>query len=625
VDLRVLFVEDREDDVLLVLREMQSAGFRVQHKRVETEEDMRQALRDQEWDAIISDFAMPRFSGPAALAVLQESRLDLPFIMVSGTVGEETAVAALKGGAHDFLSKHNLKRFTPALERELREARSRRDRRRAEERLRESEALLDAVFRASLLPIVTVDLDELVTSWNPAAERVLGWSAEEMIGRKPPFPIADKDELVRERKDGTPIRMTVSASQLEDRSGNVSGTVAIITDITKQRALEEQFRQAQKMEAVGLLAGGIAHDFNNILTAIQGYATLTLSDLPKDSEHYQDVQEILDAALRAASFTRQLLAFSRKQVTQPEVLDANELLSHMRNMLGRVIGESYVLRFELGENVGTIFSDRGNIEQVVMNLVVNARDAMPEGGTITIRTERSMTLPQNAFHGDDGAANGPYTVLRVGDSGHGMKPEVMARIFEPFYTTKESGKGTGLGLSTVYGIVVQNRGSVTVESQIGRGTEFSIYLPEAAPATRRAEMAAAPMDPSVARLAPCCLLVEDDVIVRRLLQKTMARAGFNVLTARDAAEALEILNRQIRVDVLVTDMMLPGMNGAELIEQAKVLVPGIKTVLVSGYSSEDLELPADYAFLEKPFTPDALITTLREFYGRGAWDQALKV
>src|SRR5688572_29637067 len=259
---------------MLVLRELQTAGFKVDHLRVETEPDMRRALDERAWDVIISDFAMPRFSGPAALAVLKETQHDIPFIMVSGTVGEETAVAALKAGAHDFLSKHNLKRFIPALERELREARSRRERRRAEERLRESEAALDAVFRASPLPIVTVDLDELVTSWNPAAQRVLGWSAEDMVGKQAPFPIGNSDELLRTRKDGTPIRMSVSVSPLEDRSGNISGTVAIITDITKQRALEEQFRQAQKMEAVGLLAGGIAHDFNNILTAIQGYATL---------------------------------------------------------------------------------------------------------------------------------------------------------------------------------------------------------------------------------------------------------------------------------------------------------------------------------------------------------------
>jgi two-component system, cell cycle sensor histidine kinase and response regulator CckA len=621
VELSVLFVEDREDDVMLVMRELRSAGFKVDYKRVETEADMRRALDDREWHVVISDFAMPKFSGPAALAVLKETQHDIPFIMVSGTVGEETAVAALKAGAHDFLSKHNLKRFIPALERELREARSRAERRRAEERLRESEAALDALFRASPLPIVTLDLQELVTSWNPAAERVLGWSAQEMMGKQPPFRIADRDELLRTRKDGTPIRMTVSASPLADRSGSISGTVAIITDITKQRALEEQFRQAQKMEAVGLLAGGIAHDFNNILTAIQGYATLTLSDLPKESEHYQDVQEILDAALRAASFTRQLLAFSRKQVTQPEVLDANELLSNMRNMLSRVIGESYVVRLQLSPEAGPIFSDRGQIEQVVMNLVVNARDAMPHGGSIVVRTGRSLTAPENCFHGDDAVMIGPYTALHVRDTGHGMNPDVLARIFEPFYTTKEAGKGTGLGLSTVYGIVVQNRGLLAVDTAVGKGAEFSIYLPEVASAAR--------LEPEPAKAAgpdavACCLLVEDDLIVRRLLQKTLGRAGFSVVTASDANEALEILRSKSPIDVLISDMMLPGMNGAALIEEAKRTVPGIKTVLVSGYSSADLEIPTDYAFLEKPFTPDALIATLRDFYGHAMPQQPAK-
>jgi two-component system, cell cycle sensor histidine kinase and response regulator CckA len=624
VELSVLFVEDREDDVLLVLRELRNSGFKVDHKRVETEADMRKALDEREWHVVISDFAMPSFSGPAALAVLKETQHDIPFIMVSGTVGEETAVAALKAGAHDFLSKHNLKRFIPALERELREARSRAERRRAEDRLRESEAALDALFRASPLPIVTVDLQELVTSWNPAAERVLGWTAQEMIGKQPPFRIADRDELLRTRKDGTPIRMTVSASPLEDRSGNISGTVAIITDITKQRALEEQFRQAQKMEAVGLLAGGIAHDFNNILTAIQGYATLTLSDLPKDSEHYQDVQEILDAALRAASFTRQLLAFSRKQVTQPEVLDANELLTHMRNMLSRVIGESYVVRLQLSPEAGPIFSDRGQIEQVVMNLVVNARDAMPHGGSIVVRTGRSLNAPESSFHGDDAVMTGPYTVLHVRDSGHGMNPEVLARIFEPFYTTKEAGKGTGLGLSTVYGIVVQNHGLLAVDTAVGKGAEFSIYLPEVE-SVARVEPETSARESAAPAAVACCLLVEDDLIVRRLLQKTLGRAGFSVVTAADANEALEVLRSGTAVDVLISDMMLPGMNGAELIEEAKRIVPGIKTVLVSGYSSADLEIPADYAFLEKPFTPDALIATLRDFYGHAMPQQPAKL
>ncbi|MGQ0563115.1 MAG: response regulator [Gemmatimonadota bacterium] len=615
--LRALFVEDREDDVLLVRRELRAADFDVHAARVETAEDLRTALAEAEWDIIISDFSMPRFSGPAALDVLKESGLDIPFIMISGTVGEETAVAALKAGANDFLSKRNLRRFIPALERELREAQSRAERRLAEERLRESEAALAAVFGASPLPIVTIDLEERVTAWNPAAERVFGWRADEIIGHQPPFPIgADRNEVERARKDGSPIRVIVSASPLADRAGNVSGTVAIVTDVTEQRALEEQFRQAQKMEAVGQLAGGVAHDFNNILTAIQGYASLALGGLPKDSAHYEDIQEILNAADRAAGFTRQLLAFSRKQVTHPDLVGINELITNLRNLLGRVIGETYALQLELSADAGPIFADRGQLEQVVMNLVVNARDAMPGGGTILVRTERVEVRPEGVLYGEDTAAGGPYIVVRVRDTGHGMRPETVARIFEPFFTTKEPGKGTGLGLSTVYGIVVQNHGFLTVDTRLGEGTEFSIYLPEPGDAQR-----AAPDDPAVPEVAgreifARILVVEDDAAVRRLLQRTLERAGFTVIAARDAAEAIELLSADPAPDMVITDMLLPGMTGAELLAAAREMVPQIKTMLISGYSSEDLALPPEHAFLEKPFTPDALIETVNALFAR---------
>jgi two-component system cell cycle sensor histidine kinase/response regulator CckA len=625
--LRVLFVEDNADEALLVRREIQLAGYEVEDLRVETAEDMRRALRTREWDLIISDFSMPRFTAPEALALLQESRLDIPFIIVSGTIGEDTAVASLKAGAHDFLAKGNLKRLIPALERELREAASRRERVKAEQRLNASEAALTAVFTASPLPIITLDLKARVTGWNPAAERVLGWTSEEVIGRLPPYLTEDvRDfqarfatvatgeslsgvEVTRARKVGAPIRMILSAAPLRDPSGNVSGAVAILTDISEQRALEEQFRQSQKMEAVGRLAGGIAHDFNNILTAIEGFAELLLTELPAESSQRQDLQEIMNAAQRAAAFTRQLLMFSRKQMTLPETLDVGQVIEGMRNLLSRVIGESYTLEIVADDQAPHVFADPGQIEQVVMNLVVNARDALPAGGTISISTRGEVIdVPDETATAHDAPAPGHYASLHVRDSGHGMTQETLSQVFDPFFTTKEPGKGTGLGLSTVYGIVKQSHGFIRVGTEVGRGTDVGIYWP----ADERERPVPTPRTMSQTRgpstqHGGTILVVEDQAAIRSVIDRTLSRAGYTVLLVETAEEGLRMIEEQSAIQLLLTDVMLSGMTGIVLREKAIGVRPELKVVFMSGYSADEFPVGSGAAFLEKPFTPGALL------------------
>ncbi|HEX3344255.1 MAG TPA: ATP-binding protein, partial [Polyangiaceae bacterium] len=374
--LRVLLVEDSPDDATLVLRALHKGGYVVTHARVEDAESMRAALAREAWDVVVSDWSMPQFSATGALEVLQESRVDIPFIIASGTVDEETAVAAMLAGAGDFLSKNKLTRLMPAIDREMRKCAERR----------------------------------------------------------------------------------------------------------ASRLIEEQLRHAQKMEAVGRLAGGVAHDFNNVLSVILSYSEMMLSDLKPGDPLRADVQEICTAGKRAASLTRQLLLFSRQKVVEPEVLDLNQVVEGMKKMLERLLGADVDLTLRLSEDVGRIVADGGHVEQVVMNLTVNARDAMPGGGQLTIES-KNVLLDEDYARAHHGVRAGSYVMLAVTDTGVGMDRETQTRIFEPFFTTKAMGKGTGLGLSTVFGIVQQAGGHLWVYSEVGKGTTFRVYLPrtDAAP------------------------------------------------------------------------------------------------------------------------------------------------
>jgi PAS domain S-box-containing protein len=629
--LRLLCVEDREDEAELVLREIRRAGYQIEYDRVETADEMRAALT-REWDAVISDYSMPQFDAVAALRVLHESGKDLPFIIVSGTVGEDIAVIAMKAGAHDFIPKGNLRRLLPALERELREAAVRAERHHAEEQLRQTNEVVAASFAASPTPMILLDRHVRVLRWNPAAERVFGWTAEEVIGRPIPFiPPGDRFfestistlmrgqavsnlEVERTRRDGSKVRFLISAAPIYGNDG-VSATVGILVDITEQRNLEEQLRQAQKMEAVGLLAGGIAHDFNNVLTAIHGYASLLIAELPNGDERREDAEEIVRAAERAASFTRQLLAFSRKQVIQPDRLELNEVISGMKNLLDRMIGDQVQLKLDVSEKDNLVYADRGQIEQVIINLVVNARDAMmghPES-TIVLKTYCMKLGPQDV-QPLRGESPGDYCVVEVSDSGSGIEPEFLERIFEPFFTTKEVGKGTGLGLSTVYGIARQNGGFVRVSSTVAQGTTFSLFLPEIKAGSGIDEPAHRPALHPEPQASHVILVVDDEDAIRQLIVRVLTRAGHRVIGAADPQEAIRLLEEEHGVDLILTDLMLPQLSGKELAARAQSIRPGVRIAYMSGYADETVD--ADVPYLEKPFTPKELTTMVTNLFAR---------
>src|SRR5216117_2233368 len=508
------------------------------------------------------------------------------------------------------------------------------ERRTAEAALRESEERYRTLVEGVRDIIFALSPEGTIASLNPAFETITGWRREEWVGR--PFerlvhpedlPLAlellgrvVRGELrpasqfrVRTAKGDYRVGEFSATPQLHE--GRLVGILGIGRDVTERVQLEQQLRQAQKMEAVGRLAGGIAHDFNNILTAITGYADLLLEDLGATDPRRQDADEIHKAADRAAGLTRQLLAFSRQQVLQPTVLEVNTLVSDLEKMLRRLLGEDVALSTRLAPTTGRVKADPGQLEQVIMNLAVNARDAMPNGGKLTLETA-NVDL-DDAYAADHYPARaGPFVMLAVSDTGIGMSEETQAHMFEPFFTTKEKGKGTGLGLATVYGIIKQSGGFIWVYSEVGHGTTFKLYLPRVEELAERAfEPAQAPA--RAARGTETVLVVEDETPVRSVARQVLERHGYTVLEAPSAEAALDIATRYSgTIHLLLTDVVMPGLNGRELASRLADLRPDARVIFMSGYTDDAVTrhgvLEPGSAYVQKPFTPEAIARRVRE-------------
>ncbi len=512
--LSLLLVEDSEADAELLLRELRRRGFEVRPRRVDTADDLEAALVTGSWDIVISDHNMPTFDGAEALRIVRRVSPDLPFVVVSGMLGEEHAVEAMRSGASDFVLKSKLDRLAPVIERELRDAEQRAEQRRT------AAALAEA---------------------------------------------------------------------------------------------QRQFQHVQKLEAIGRLAGGIAHDFNNLLTAILGYADLVLAGLDADDARRADLAEIKHAGMRAADLTRQLLAFSRQQVLDPVVLDLGEVVEDAVRLLRRVIGEDVVLDTRGQPGLWPIRADRTQMVQILMNLAVNARDAMPHGGMLAI-TISNRTVGSTP---GEPASPGDYVVLQVRDTGEGIRPELHGKIFEPFFTTKAASKGTGLGLSTVYGIVEQSSGVIAVDSAPGRGATFTVLFPR----TEADEPAvAAPTRAPLRAAGEMVLVVEDETSLRELAARVLGQAGYQVLTASGPYAALQTATgHEGAIHLLLTDIVMPGMSGRELGERLLASRRDLRVLYMSGFTGDMAEptAPVDSAdIVLKPFTPNTLIVRVRDALSR---------
>jgi PAS domain S-box-containing protein len=512
------------------------------------------------------------------------------------------------------------------------------ERKRADEALRVSEGRARALFDTVHLIVLGLDAHGSVDYVNPFFLQLTGYTREETLGQpwiERFLPKGQQDhmlgvflDLVEQgfhphyqnsivTRSGEERMIAWNNTVLRDAQGRPTGTLSIGEDITEQHRLEEQFRQAQKMEAVGRLAGGVAHDFNNLLTVITSYSALMLEDLGPTDPRREDLNEILRAATGAAGLTRQLLAFSRQQVLEPRVLDLNEVVGAAGKMLQRVIGEDVELVTVLSPDLGWVKADPGQIEQVIMNLAVNARDAMPDGGKLTIETANAELDDAYARHHPP-VSPGEFVLLSVSDTGIGMDELTRARLFEPFFTTKEKGKGTGLGLATVYGIVKQSAGFIWVYTELGHGTTFKIYLPR----VHEDPVAAQPAASTEVRGSETIVVAEDAEGVRAVVQNVLRRNGYTVLPAPDGQTALDLVATHPEpIHLLITDVIMPGMSGRQLADRLREMRPGLKVLFVSGYTDDAIirhgMLEPGIVFLQKPFTPESLTRKVREVLDQG--------
>ncbi len=637
--LKFLCLEDNAEDRQLIAERLRADGLACEIIQAKNQKEFQLALEQNLFDLIISDFALPSYNGMAALGAARKAQPDAPFLFVSGTIGEERAVESLKSGATDYVLKTHLQRLGPAVRRALCEAREREGRRLAEESLKESEArfrqLAENIDEVFWLTDVTKNVMLYI---NPAYEKIWGRTCGSLYRNPQNWLEAihpEDRERIREaaetrqvkgaydetyrivRPDGSIRWIHDRAFPIREESGAVCRVVGTAEDITDRRSLEERYRQAQKMEGIGQLAGGVAHDFNNLLTVMRGNTELALMYADRlDPEVRDHLKQVVDATQRAANLTRQLLTFSRKQVLQPRTLNLNEIVANLVKMLNRLIGEDIHLQCNYDTQHASVHVDPGMIEQVLMNLVVNARDAMPGGGKLVIGTD-VVSLSEETVRLHPEARPGEFACLSVSDTGTGIAPEHIARIFEPFFTTKEPGKGTGLGLATVYGIVKQHLGWIEVSSRPGTGSMFKVFLPmaEVATAASAENGTSAPSRGGTETI----LLVEDDPPVRLLTRRTLEAYGYHILEASSGPEAMEVWQKRAgEIKLLLTDNVMPGgLAGRGLAEMLRKDRPGLRVIFMSGYSADQPGLAAQLTaengaiFLQKPYRSSELVETVR--------------
>lgn len=634
--LKILHLEDDPLDSEMIKERLLAEDLICEIVRVETEEKFIAALEQHSFDLILADFSLPTFDGMSALQFVKEKYPEIPFILISGTLGEELAIESLKKGATDYVIKQRLSRLAPSVIRALKEVEERNERRKAEAQL----VRLASVVEQAGESIVIVNLGGNIEYVNPNFEKLTGYTSAEVIGENPKILKSGEQSkkfyqelwdtitsgktwfgiFQNKRKDGTMFYEDAVIFPIKDQNGVIINYAAVKRDITSEKLLEEQLVQSQKLEGIGQLAGGIAHDFNNILTAILGYSEIAMMNLNPEQQVYKDIKAIMKAGQKASNLTRQLLAFSRKQLIQPKIIDINRLIIDLDKMLNRLIGEDIKLSVYLPEKIGRINADPGQIEQILINLIINARDAVnhptiPSARKTIVIETKDVVVDDSFLFNKQETPNGPYVLISVKDTGIGMDDETRRKIFEPFFTTKKDGKGTGLGLATVYGIVKQNKASISVESKVDAGTTFHIYWPCAESSELSQEMVDS--EGEIVGGDETILFVEDDRGVRSFSSKALKTLGYNVVVARNGVAALKIYKRKkLDFDLLITDVIMPDMGGKELAEKLGEEIDDLKVLFASGYTDDHITdsgvLQQDINFIQKPYRIQALAKKIRE-------------
>ena len=636
--IHILHLEDDPKDTELVQARLAAHELACRITRVQTHADFESALRAGGTDIILADYRLPMYDGISALRLAKKLCPNVPFIFVSGTMGEEVAIKALTQGSTDYVLKQNLSRLAPAVRRALQESLTRRDRKRAEEALEESEIRMRRILDAVDEGFIVIDRDYRILSANRAFCDLVGFPEDQVIGRlcheishqnpQPCFESGDECPVKRtfetgrshvafhthEDAFGARYFVELKSYPIVDRSGTLTSAIETIIDVTDKRELQEQLVQSQKMESIARLAGGVAHDFNNMLSVIMGHTELVMGQMTPSHPLFANLGEIHKAADHSAALVRQLLAFARKQTVAPRVLDLNETVAGMLKMLRPLIGEDIDLVWLPGEDVWPVKMDPSQIDQILANLCVNARDAIAGVGRITIETGMATIDPEFCAHHPD-LIPGEYASLTVSDDGCGMGRETLSKIFEPFFTTKEVGRGTGLGLATVYGIVKQNNGIINAHSEPGRGTTLKLCLPRYAAKTEE--------EPRQSHTLPApsghetILLVEDEFSILNMARLMLEKLGYRVLSASMPREAMRLVNaHKGEIRLLIVDVVMPEMNGRELAKQVEALCPDLACLYMSGYSGDIIAqhsmLDEDLHFIQKPFSMQDLAAKVRE-------------
>jgi hypothetical protein len=615
-----LLVEDNPGDARLFIELVRETGvgyLKLEH--VDRLDVALARLSSEHFDVVLLDLSLPDEQGLNTLLRTHAHAPKVPIVILTGLDDEALAVKAVRAGAQDYLVKGRVD--GDLLVRSMRYA---TERWRAVEALERREEHYRSLIEHSLDLISILNVDGTIRYVSPSHERVLGYRLDELVGQNV-FGFIHPDDLagIKEsfaRGDGAASlearfrhrdgswRMLESFGRNLSHVPGVSGLVVNSRDVTDRKRLEEQLHHSQRLEAVGRLAGGVAHDFNNLLMVITGYSQMLLDGMHAGDPARADLEQVVKASERATDLTRQLLAFSRRQVVRPAILSLNVLVHDMDRMLRRVIGEDIELIASFAPDLKTVRADPGQLEQVVLNVAVNARDAMPNGGKLTLETA-NVQVTEEFARTHAAPKFGHYAMLSMRDTGFGMDAEVLTRLFEPFFTTKEN--GTGLGLSTSYGIIKQSGGDIWVDSKPGQGTTFRIYLPVA---EELAEPVEAPLESPALRGAETILLVEDEDGVRRVVETMLKRHGYNVISSASCSDAMSLAERYAGpIHLLITDVVMPGMSGRTMAESLTARRPETKVLYVSGYGGP-LESDISSGFLQKPFSTEELARKIRALF-----------